>query len=108
MHGMAHHLRTLRLARADILRGLGDPALTRDDVTLLATVVSQCQAIAARWAELEAICALTPPTVVHGDFAPKNMRVAAANLRPFDWGSAGWGSPAVDLAQVDAAPSTCW
>jgi len=108
VHGTAHFLRTLGSARAAIVRGLEDPALTRNDVTLLATVLTRLDEIGARWGELEAICGLTAPTVVHGDFAPKNMRVAGAALRPFDWGSAGWGSPAVDLAQVDAAPSTCW
>jgi len=108
VHGTAHYLRTLDSARAEIMRGLDDPGLTRADIALLTRVVSRYRAIAARWDELEAILALTPPTIVHGDFAPKNIRVAGVVLRPFDWGSAGWGSPAVDLAQVDAAPSTCW
>jgi hypothetical protein len=43
-------------------------------------------------------------TLVHGDFAPKNMRVrhapAGLVLDAYDWGSAGWGVPALDLAQA--------
>ena len=44
-----------------------------------------------------------PRTFIHGDFAPKNMRVRAgpggSTLLCFDWGSAGWGVPAADLVQ---------
>jgi aminoglycoside phosphotransferase (APT) family kinase protein len=43
-----------------------------------------------------------PCTVVHGDFVPKNVRVARRAGRlvvlPFDWETAGWGPPAADLA----------
>ncbi len=43
-----------------------------------------------------------PATLVHGDFARQNVRVrhgqAGLVLLPFDWGTAGWGVPAADLA----------
>jgi aminoglycoside phosphotransferase (APT) family kinase protein len=41
---------------------------------------------------------------VHGDFVGKNIRIRSGprgyTLLPFDWGDAGWGIPAVDLAQA--------
>ncbi len=44
-----------------------------------------------------------PRTLVHGDLSPKNARVrasqAGSSLLIFDWDCAGWGVPAVDLAQ---------
>jgi hypothetical protein len=110
--GPDHFRRELEAAREEILRHLDNPALRPRDVEVLHTLVDRCEAAAARWAEVESICRLTPPTVVHGDFAPKNLRLDAAGpgatLRPFDWAGAGWGTPAPDLPQPDAAPSTYW
>lgn len=102
----------LECGRADLLAHLANPALTSDDVALLEEVVAQCELLAKRWSELERTCGLTPPTFIHGDFAPKNMHVerapGTASLQPFDWASAGWGTPAPDLPQLDATPSTYW
>ena len=110
--GPAHYLGELRSARDEIVRHLDNPALGPGDVTVLDALVRQCDAVASRWQEVEAVCDLTPPTFVHGDFAPKNLRVerngSAAVLRPFDWASAGWGTPAPDLAQLGATASTYW
>src|SRR5207245_1528417 len=110
--GPSYYLGELCAARDEILRNLGNPALTPDDVTVLWAIVRMSEAVASRWDAVESVCALTLPTVVHADFAPKNLRVDGAGrtltLLPFDWGSAGWGPPAGDLAQVDLAPSTCW
>ena len=110
--GPSYYLGELCAARDEILRNLGNPALTADDVTVLRAIVRMSEAVASRWDAVESVCALTPPTVVHADFAPKNIRVDGSGtgltLLPFDWGSAGWGPPAGDLAQVDLAPSTCW
>jgi len=50
-----------------------------------------------------------PQTLVHGDFNGKNLRIRSANgntiVDVFDWADAGWGVPAVDLAQV-AVPAS--
>src|SRR5262249_46288759 len=76
------------------------------------------------WHALEECCGRTPATLVHGDFRRKNVRVRGGpdgiGLFPVDWETAGWGSPAADLApsrgllpQVDlpayrAAVRECW
>ena len=107
--GPGHFRRELAAARAEILRHLGNPALRPQDVEVLHALVGQCEAAASRWEDVEQICRLTTATVVHGDFAPKNLRLdAGATLRPFDWAGAGWGTPAPDLPQLAAAPSTYW
>ncbi len=69
--------------------------------------MAQCDLLESRWDQLEAMCAGPPWTLVHGDFADKNLRVRQENgrlvLLPFDWGEAGWGPPAIDISHVDAA-----
>jgi len=62
--------------------------------------------VESRWTEIEAICRDVPWALVHGDFAPRNVRVrrhgaSAAALLVFDWEVAGWGMPGVDLGCVD-------
>src|SRR2546428_13607888 len=58
---------------------------------------------------MEEICDGVPETVVHGDFNGKTLRIRSANgntiVGIFDWADAGWGVPAVDLAQVGAPAS---
>jgi thiamine kinase-like enzyme len=45
-----------------------------------------------------------PRTLVHGDFVGRKLRVRGGpdrgELVPCDWESAGWGVPAIDLAQA--------
>lgn len=110
--GPDYYLEEMESGRADVLAQLANPALTRADVALLTEVVSQCEVVASRWSEVASVCRLTPPTFVHGDFAPKNMNVeggpGAGRLRPFDWASSGWGTPAADLPQLDLTRSDYW
>ena len=107
--GDAYYLRELWSARDEIVRHVANPALNSSDVAVLNAVVRQCEIAASQWSEVQRICKLTPPTFIHGDFAPKNLRVerigGVARLRPFDWHGAGWGVPAEDLAQLDVTPS---
>ncbi len=108
----AYYLEQLHAGCAEMTDRLDNPALTPGDVSLLKDIVAQCEVVASRWHEVERVCGLTPPTFVHGDFAPKNMRVEGApegiTLRPFDWASSGWGTPAADLVQRDVNPSGYW
>jgi aminoglycoside phosphotransferase (APT) family kinase protein len=101
--GPGHYLERLRSARSRILGNLANPALEAADLAVLRMIVSQCEALEARWHQVERFCAGLPRTVVHGDFAEKNVRVrtrpSATALLPFDWSNAGWGVPAIDLAQ---------
>jgi hypothetical protein len=112
--GPNYYLEHLRSARETILANLINPALGAEDVAVLAAVVRQCEAVASRWGEVERWCAGMPRTFIHGDFAPKNMRVRSGPpgsvLLPFDWGSAGWGVPAADLVQAALTPdrATGW
>jgi hypothetical protein len=110
--GTAYYRARLASAGEQIRRHLDDPGLEASDATLLAAILGQCDILAARWDELAGLCSLTPATVVHGDFAPKNMGVdrngEALRLQPFDWANAGWGVAAADLAQLDRVPSDYW
>src|SRR5262249_37168274 len=106
--GPHHYLDHLPSAHATLLLHLTNPALTGEDVGVLREVVRQCEVIVAHWGDVQRVCAGLPRTFVHGDFAPKNVRVRVGTrgptLVPFDWGSAGWGVPAADLVQAGSAP----
>jgi hypothetical protein len=110
--GPDYYLECLRSAHDKILRNLTNPALTADDLTVLKTVVGQCEVVVSHWSQIEQLCARLPRTLIHGDFAPKNMRVrtgrAPLALLPFDWGSAGWGSIAPDLVQSGISANNFW
>ena len=83
---------------------LDNPVLRPDDVVLLERNQAHLRDIATHWDRLEAVCHGAPKTLVHGDFNGKNLRVRSENGRTtvvvFDWEDAGWGVPAVDLAQA--------
>jgi aminoglycoside phosphotransferase (APT) family kinase protein len=61
---------------------------------------------AAGWRSISRVAGSFEQTLVHGSFGPRNMRVSGARSRPtlmvFDWGAAGWGSPARDVAKLAA------
>jgi len=96
------YLGHLREARAHISRNLSGSLLPDHGAAVLDTVVSRCNFLEARWHHVESFCRRMPLTLVHGDFAPQNVRVRRSPdglvLLPFDWGTAGWGVPAADLA----------
>jgi len=108
--GPGYYRGQLRSARATLLAHLANPALPADAVALMRAVIGQCDVADANWADVETWCEPLPLTLVHADFAPKNMRVrrgrAGDILLPFDWGSAGRGPPAADLSQ--AGPGDVW
>ena len=93
----------LKAARDAIPAHLGNPVLSPEDVDFLEGVLAGLAELETRWSGIEEICASAPTTLVHGDFNSKNMRLRqAANgttVVVFDWDDAGWGVPAVDLAQ---------
>lgn len=68
-----------------------------DLTTLLVDLLDQ-------WRTVELICARSVPTLVHGSISVRNMRVlhdrSGPRLRVFDWGAAGWGTPARDVAKL--------
>jgi len=110
--GPRYYLGRLRSAQAKILNSLDNSALTKADLAVLKNIVVQCEIIASQWRTIEKLCQLIPHTLIHGDFATKNIHVqvghASLVLQPFDWGSAGWGSIAIDLAQAGMLPNDYW
>jgi DNA-directed RNA polymerase specialized sigma24 family protein len=99
----SHYLRLLRTSRSKIRQLLTHPALSEEASEILRRIISHCDVIESRWDCLEDICRDLRWTVVHGDFAAKNVRVKMTQAGPalvvLDWGIAGWGTPATDLAQ---------
>jgi ATP-binding cassette subfamily B protein len=101
--GPARYQRRLDALRETMRRHLDNPVLSPDDVVFLERVLARLDDLAAHWDRLEEICEGVPPTLVHGDFNGRNIRLEAAGadatIKVFDWEEAGWGVPAVDLAQ---------
>jgi energy-coupling factor transporter ATP-binding protein EcfA2 len=93
----------LREARERIRQDVDSPVLAEDDAGFLEELVARLDELEAGWARLEAACVGVPETLVHGDLKGHNLRVRASDrgvaLVVFDWEDAGWGVPAVDLAQ---------
>src|SRR5438132_488034 len=106
--GPGRYLELLRAVCESIQRHRDNPVLTPDDVIIIEGIQARLGDLAAHWNRIEAICDGMPLTLVHGDFNGKNLRVRSANgnttVVVFDWELAGWGVPAVDLAQL-AVPS---
>jgi Phosphotransferase enzyme family len=100
--GPGHFWQCLVRVRGTLAGQLGNPALRADDVVVLKALVAGCEALAARWGQVEQLCAKMPRTLVHGDFIRRNLRVRAGPAGPtlvaLDWEVAGWGPPVVDLA----------
>jgi aminoglycoside phosphotransferase (APT) family kinase protein len=98
-------LEHLHEACGNIRGQLGNSVLGADDAGVLRDIVSQCDLLEYGWEHVENQCARMPPTLVHGDFGPKNLRVRSGvgglTVFPFDWETAGWGVPAADLFAVD-------
>ena len=97
-----HYLEELQSTEVVIRKNLGNPALSADDVALLTARLSSYSTLRSRWGHVEALCNRLPQTLVHGDFAEKNLRIRHLDdgqaLMAFDWETAGWGTPAVDFA----------
>jgi hypothetical protein len=95
----------LASAGATIRQYQDNPVLTRGDRALLSRLVQQGEISAAHWPEVERLGGMLPPTFIHGDFAPKNLRVERRQgkpvLLPFDFGSAGWGFAPADLPHAE-------
>ena len=105
--GPSRYLDQLRAARCKVHDSLGRWTFAPTEVETLVAVMSWCDTIEARWADVEAGCAGVPATLVHGDFQPKNVFVRSnggePHVFPIDWEMAGWGLPPVDLTRIDVA-----
>jgi hypothetical protein len=107
--GPGRYLALLRAARESMQQHLDNPVLSRNDITIIEGIRARLADLAEHWSRVEELCRDVPHTLVHGDFNGKNMRLRPATGDPtvvvFDWADAGWGVPAVDLAQM-AVPAS--
>jgi aminoglycoside phosphotransferase (APT) family kinase protein len=102
--GFAQFLDRARSAKA-VFGARAEHSSTSAEVrAVLEAAISELSRLEERWDELTGACRELPRTLVHGDFAPPNLRLGSGpgtpRLLAFDWEEAGWGSPAVDLARV--------
>jgi Phosphotransferase enzyme family len=101
--GPAHYLGLLRESCTAINSRFGCDDFDSEDRRILLATVRGLAELEERWDMVEEWCDAMPRTLVHGDFVTKNCRVRRTSnldleLVVFDWETAGWGSPAVDLA----------
>jgi ATP-binding cassette subfamily B protein len=101
--GPSHYLTELRWSFTEISSHLACDRFSADDRRILVAILRALTELESRWDRIEARCDAMPHTLVHGDFVAKNCRVREASTRElelvaFDWETAGWGAPAVDLA----------
>ena len=102
--GPIRYLACLRASRELMRQHLDNPVLWPDDVSFIHEIQARLDDLEAHWNRLEGVCEGMPQTLVHGDFSGKNIRLRSVNgdttIAVFDWEHAGWGVPAVDLAQL--------
>jgi aminoglycoside phosphotransferase (APT) family kinase protein len=101
--GLACYLDNLQTAR-ELIRGRLDHARRAPAGTeALQSILAYADHLERCWGRLERLCDTLPMTLVHGDFAAKNIRLRVNHdgftILPFDWEWSGWGTPVVDLAQ---------
>jgi hypothetical protein len=102
--GLGYYLKLLRHCRATVRSILAEHVAVPDaDARMLRALEAHCEVLESRWSEMEKICKVMPPTLVHDDFVVKNVRIKSSpsdfGLLVFDWEYAGWGAPGPDLAQ---------
>jgi hypothetical protein len=101
--GPQHYLDHLYSLQQRIRDNLGDPALSSQDIEVLESVLHQGHLLESQWMRVVELCRCYPRTLVHCDFAGKNLRVRSKtsriNLVAFDWEMAGYGIPAPDIAE---------
>jgi ATP-binding cassette subfamily B protein len=88
---------------------LDNPTFSAADVAFLDGLVARFDVLEEHWERLESAATGLPPTLLHGDFNGKNLRVQESPEGPrilaFDYEDAGRGVPCVDLAQVVTSSS---
>ena len=101
----AYFFSRLRGVRRFLLAKATGPWLSVHERRVLDAVKAQCDVLETHWEEIEAFIEGMPRTLVHGDFVALNLRLrqnaAGPTLVAFDWEKAGWGTPLIDLVDVD-------
>jgi ATP-binding cassette subfamily B protein len=100
----ARYVEQLRQGRERIVLHLNNPVLSAEDADFIDAMLVRLGELEAGWDRLARVCDGIPETLVHGDFNAQNIRLRASDsgtaVMVFDWEEAGWGVPAVDLAQL--------
>jgi aminoglycoside phosphotransferase (APT) family kinase protein len=104
--GPGHYLAHLRSARGALSTHARESAPGSEESLVVRTLLRRFDTLESRWSEVTAFCDTLTPTLVHGDFLRKHLRIRSDGngtaLVAFDWEKAGWGVPAADLAQLPA------
>jgi ATP-binding cassette, subfamily B, bacterial len=102
--GPERYRKRMRTARDFIRAHIDSPVLGADDVAFLQALMARFEDLEEHWDRMLDACSGLAPTLVHGDFSAKNVRVQSdadpPSLVVFDFEDAGWGVPAADLAQM--------
>lgn len=101
--GPNRYLSDVRSSCTEISSHLRCDHFSANDRRILLATLRALLELEKRWGTVEAWCDDMPRTLIHGDFVAKNCRVredetGQLELVVFDWETAGWGLPAVDLA----------
>lgn len=101
----SHYRALLRSVEGLLRETLGSPALSVEEAGVVEGVLEACEALESSWPAFATTLAAAPATIVFGGFSGKNARVRASAdgpvLMPFDFESAGYGCPAIDLSFLD-------
>ncbi len=102
--GPSRYREQMRATRDLIRAQVDNPAFSAEDVAFLDLLVARFDELDEDWDQLARACTGLPPTLIHGDFNGKNLRMQASpqglRVGAFDWEDAGWAVPGVDLAQA--------
>lgn len=103
--GSAYYLAQLREGRKRITGGIRNPALTKEQRSVVCELGALYDRLGSSWSALETLCSPLAPTLVHRDLLRSNMRPrdepGGAGVLVLDWEMAGRGIPAVDVVNVD-------
>ena len=101
--GPSRYRAQMRATRDLIRDQVDNPAFGGADVAFLDGLVARFEELDEEWDRLERASNGLPPTLIHGDFNAKNLRVlgsAGVQIGAFDWEDAGRAVPGIDLAQA--------
>src|SRR5262249_6027342 len=88
--GPQHYLDHLHFFQQRIQDNLSDSVLNPTDVAVLESILLQAHLLDSYWTRVVELCCRYPKTLVHCDFASKNLRVRSSiDLVAFDWEMAG-------------------
>ncbi len=102
--GPSRYRAQMRATRDLIRDQVDNPAFGGADVAFLDGLVARFEELDEEWDRLERASNGLPPSLIHGDFNAKNLRVLGSaqgvQIGAFDWEDAGRAVPGIDLAQA--------